>query len=201
MPGSYTARLVLIRVGGETKPTETKPVETVFEQPFEIRPDPRLSAPAADLAEQAELLLALREDLERSHDLLRKVREIRAQAKDLAGRAERLEKPEVKEPAKALADRMTTIEEKVTNPKIKAGQDSLNFTPKLDFQIAALAGYVDSADAKPPKAAHERRRQLVAELDAVEREFDAAVAMELAAFNAAVEAAKIPPVAVIPKKK
>ncbi len=201
LPGSYTARLVLIRVGGETKPTETKPVETVFEQRFEIRPDPRLSAPAADLAEQAELLLALREDLERSHDLLRKVREIRAQAKDLAGRAERLEKPEVKEPAKALTDRMTTIEEKVTNPKIKAGQDSLNFTPKLDFQIAALAGYVDSADAKPPKAAHERRRQLAAELDAVEREFDAAVAMELAAFNAAVEAAKIPPVAVIPKKK
>ena len=211
LPGSYTVRLVVVRKDGdaktggakpgETKTTDSKPVEAVFEQAFEIRSDPRLTAPAADLAEQAALLLALRDDLERSHDLLRKVRETRAQAKDLAGRAERLGRAEVKEPAKALTDRLTAVEEKITNPKIKAGQDSLNFTPKLDFQIAALAGYVDSADARPPKAAHERRKQLIAELDAVERELDDAVGKELAAFNDAVEKAKIPPVTVMPKKK
>jgi hypothetical protein len=196
LPGAYTARLVL-NPGSK----DDKSPEKVLEQPFEVRPDPRPVAPAADLAEQSTLLLELRGDLERSLDLLRKVRETRSQAKDVASRAERLGKTEVAAPAKALTKKLTALEEKITNPKIKASQDSLNFTPKLDFQIAALASYVDSADAKPPKASYERRQQLLAELDAAEKEFDGVVAGELAAFNRAVEGAKIPPVAVLPPKK
>lgn len=196
LPGAYTARLVL-NPGSK----DEKSPEKALEQPFEVRPDPRPVAPAADLAEQSALLLALRGDLERSLDLVRKVRETRSQAKDLASRAGRLGKTEVAAPAKALTEKLTALEEKITNPKIKASQDSLNFTPKLDFQIAALASYVDSADAKPPKASYERRVQLLAELDAAEKEFDGVVAGELAAFNRAVEGAKVPPVAVLPPMK
>jgi len=196
LPGTYTVRLVLNRGSKDGKSPEK-----AFEQAFEVKPDPRLSAPAADLAEQSELLLALRGDLERTHDLLRTVRETRAQAKDLAGRAERLGKKEIAAPAKALTEKLTALEEKLTNPKIKASQDSLNFEPKLDFQIAALAAYVDSADAKPPSASQARRKELLAGLDAAGKELDAIRAGELAAFNRAVEEAKIPPVAVLPPKK
>ncbi|MFI5181979.1 MAG: glycosyl hydrolase [Thermoanaerobaculia bacterium] len=196
LPGNYTARLVLNP--GSKNPTSP---ERVFELPFEVRSDPRLAAPAADLAEQSELLMALRDDLERSHDLLRQVRETRSQAKDLAERAERLGKKEIAAPTKVLTDKLTTLEEKITNPKIKASQDSLNFQPKLDFQIAALAAYVDSTDAKPPKASYARRKELLTELESAEKEFDGIRSGELSAFNRAVEDAKIPPVAILPPRK
>ncbi|HQR45144.1 MAG TPA: glycosyl hydrolase [Thermoanaerobaculia bacterium] len=192
IPGSYTVRLV-------TK-AGTKE-EKVLEQSVAVTPDPRGTAPEADLRAQYDLLMSLRGDLERSHDLLRKIRETRAQAKELAARADRLGKTSLKEPEKALAAKLTALEETIINPKIKANQDTLNFTPKLDFQIAALAGYVDSADAKPTAASYARRAELVARLDAVSREFDGVVANELAAFNRAVEAAGIPPVAVLPKPR
>ena len=192
IPGSYTVRLV---TGAGTKE------EKVLQQGFSVIPDPRGIAPEADLRAQYELLLLIRGDLERSHDLLRKIRETRAQAKELAGRAERLGKTALEKPEKALSAKLTALEEKIINPRIKANQDTLNFTPKLDFQIAALAGFVDSADAKPTAASFARRMELVAQLDAASKEFDTVVGNELAAFNRAVEDAGIPPVAVLPKKK
>jgi photosystem II stability/assembly factor-like uncharacterized protein len=196
LPGAYTARLVLYP-GSQ----DAKNPEKLFDQPFEVKPDPRHIAPDADLAAQSALLLSLRGDLERALDLLRKVRETRSEVKEVASRAERLGKTEVAAPAKMLMEKLTALEEKITNPKIKASQDSLNFTPKLDFQIAALASYVDSADAKPPEASYARRAELVAQLDADEKEFDGVVAGGLAAFNRVVERAQIPPVAVLPPKK
>jgi hypothetical protein len=192
IPGSYTVRLVTMAGTKEEK---------VLEQGFSVTPDPRGTAPEADLGAQYELLLAIRGDLERSHDLLRKIRETRAQAKELAGRADRLGKTSLADPEKALSEKLTALEEKIINPKIKANQDTLNFTPKLDFQIAALAGFVDSADAKPTASSFARRAELVAQLDAVSTEFDGIVSAELAAFNKAVGEAGIPPVVVLPKKK
>ena len=192
IPGVYTVRLVT-RAGTKE--------EKVLEQNFSVTPDPRGTAPEADLRAQYDLLLALRGDLERSHDLLRKIRETRAQAKELAARADRLGKTSLADPEKALSAKLTALEEKIINPKIKATQDTLNFTPKLDFQIAALAGFVDSADAKPTASSFARRAELAGELEAVSKEFDGIVGNDLAAFNRAVEEAGIPPVVVLPKKK
>ena len=196
LPGTYTVRLVLT-----PQRRDGKSGASTFETAFEVTSDPRLTAPAADLAEQSALLLALRGDLERSHDLLRSVRETRAQTKDLAERADRLGKKEVAAPAKALTDALTALEERITNPKIKASQDSLNFQPKLDFQLAALAAFVDSADARPPKASYDRQKELLSFLEAAEKEWDGIRSRELAAFNRTVEEAKIPPVVVLPPKK
>ncbi len=192
IPGRYSVRLV---TGAGTKD------EKVLEQPFEIVPDPNVKAPAADLEEQYALLLALRDDLERAHDVLRRVRETRDQAKALAAKAERLGQKALADPEKALSAKLTAIEEKIINPKIQANQDTLNFTPKLDFQFSGLAAYVGSADAKPPAAALERRKELVAQLDAIQQEFDALVAADLAAFNKAASDAAIPAVAILPKEK
>ncbi|HUM02310.1 MAG TPA: hypothetical protein VL084_08490, partial [Thermoanaerobaculia bacterium] len=118
-----------------------------------------------------------------------------------AARADRLGKTSLADPEKALSAKLTALEEKIINPKIKATQDTLNFTPKLDFQIAALAGFVDSADAKPTASSFARRAELAGELEAVSKEFDGIVGNDLAAFNRAVEEAGIPPVVVLPKKK
>ncbi|MCM2257194.1 MAG: glycosyl hydrolase, partial [Vicinamibacteria bacterium] len=192
IPGTYTVRLVT---------AAGTPQEKAHEQSFAVTADPRATASATDLQEQYELLLALRGDIERAHDLLRRIRETREQAKAMTAKAGRLGQTALAEPEKALSAKLTLLEEKIINPKIKANQDTLNFTPKLDFQFSGLAAYVGSADAKPPVASYARRKELLAQLDAVQKDFDALVAADLAAFNKVIADAAIPPVAILPKKE
>ena len=185
-PGTYTARLT---AGGQT-----------YEQKFEVRPHPAGFATAADLKAQYDLLAAIRDSLSQTHTTVLEIRDIRAQATDLGQRAERLGKGNsLSVRAKALAEELTAVEEKLTNPQIKANEDDLNYEPKLDHDFSDLAGIVSSADARPTPASVKYYALLQSKLAAIEAEYRSIVEHDLAAFNAAVEAAKLPPVAPAPK--
>jgi photosystem II stability/assembly factor-like uncharacterized protein len=186
-PGTYTARLT---VGSQT-----------FNQTFEVRPHPgALYASAADLKAQYDLLAGIRDALTETHETVLKVRDVRTQANEIGARAERLGKgDELAEKAAALATKLTAIEDELTNPNIIADEDDLNYEPKLDHDFTALAGVVASADAKPTPSSVTYFGVLKTKLDAIVARFKRLEDTDVAAFNRAVEEAKILPVVAAPQ--
>jgi photosystem II stability/assembly factor-like uncharacterized protein len=184
-PGTYRVRL--------------KKGETVLTESFEIRPHPEHHVTTADLAKQADFLREIRDRITDTHQAVLRIRDVKAQAREVAVRAEKLGKKEpVAAKAKALTDKLTAIEEKLVNPKIKASQDILNFVPALDHQFVGIATAAGSADGAPRAAEREYYAELKAKLDAILSEMNGVFGKDLADFNAAVRDAGIPPVSVLP---
>ncbi len=185
-PGMYTAKLV---AGGHT-----------YEQKFEVRPHPAGYATAADLKAQYDLLASIRDSLSQAHTLVLEIRDVRAQATALGERAQRLGKgDDLALRAKALSEKLTAVEEEITNPRIKADEDDLIYEPKLDHDLTDLAGIVASADARPTTAFVKYYDLLRGRLAAIGAQYRAIVDKDVAGFNEAVEAARLPPVVPAPK--
>ena len=106
----------------------------------------------------------------------------------------------LKKRAAAIGEKLTAVEEKLTNPNIKSDEDDLNYEPKLDHDFTYLAGIVASADAKPTAAS-------VAYYDLLKGQARRDRARSIGRFStetwptsiAAVEEAKLPRVAPAPK--
>jgi len=181
-PGSYKVRL---KVGDVTV------AETI-----EVRPHPAGYATAEDLKAQYDLLKAIRDRLSETHETVLKLRDLKSQIEALGDRAQRLGKGDsLQKRASALANRLTAIEEKLTNPRIKADEDDLNYEPQLDHDWTYLAGVVSEADARPTPASVKYYELLKSRLQAITTEFQGVLDGEVASFNKSVEEAKIPPVA------
>ena len=115
-------------------------------------------------------------------------------------RAERMGKGDaLKKKAAELSDKLTVVEEKLTNPKIVADEDDLNYEPRLDHDWTYLAAIVASADAKPTPSSTQYYALLKQRLDAIQAELQTILDQDLKGFNAAVAEAQIPPVAAAPK--
>jgi photosystem II stability/assembly factor-like uncharacterized protein len=185
-PGSYTVRL---RKG-----------ESVLTQRIDVRPHPELRISEADLAAQAAFLRDVRDRIGDTHQAVVRIRDVKAQTKEVASRAEKLGKKEpVGAKATALTEKLTAIEEQLVNPKLRSSQDVLNFTPALDHQFVGVASSAASADGAPRPAEREYLAELTAKLDALLAETNAVFERDLAGFNAAVQDAGIPPVSVLPR--
>ncbi len=185
-PGTYKVRLT---VGGASY-TET----------IEVKPHPAGFATAADLKAQYDLLKAIRDRLSETHEMVLRIRDTRAQLREIGDRAERLGRGDaLKKQGEALAEKLTSVEEELTNPRIVADEDDLNYEPKLDHDWVYLAAIVASADAKPTAASVAYYAVLNGRLDAAKAELQAILDRDLKSFNKAVEEAKIPPVAPAPQ--
>ncbi len=187
-PGTYKVRL-------------TKG-DTVLTESFEIRPHPEHHVTAADLAKQAAFLRDIRDRITDTHEAVVRIRDVKAQLKEMATRAEKLGKKEpVSTKAKALTEKLEAIETKLVNPKLKAPEDVLNFAPALDHQFVGIATAAGSADGAPRPVEQEYYAELKAKLDTLLSEMNGLLGKDLADFNAAVRDAGIPPVAVLPIEK
>jgi photosystem II stability/assembly factor-like uncharacterized protein len=180
-PGAYTVRL---RVGTQT-----------FEEQASVLPNPRVAAAAADLERQARLLAAIHARLAETHELVRRIRDLETGVHDQAERAARLGKAGAfQQRARELTAKLDRAAEQLWNPELQADEDSLVYTPKLDFQFAALAGVLATADAKPTAAEERRFADLDAQLAALRGALRAIWETDLPAFNQALEAQGVPPV-------
>jgi len=186
-PGTYTVRLT---VDGKS-----------YTQPIEVRPHPAGFATAADLKAQYDLLKAIRDRLSETHDTVLAIRDVRGQVEEIGARAERLGKGDaLAKQASAIAAKLTAVEEQLTNPLIVADEDDLNYEPRLDHDWVYLAAIVASADAKPLTSSVQYYDLLKGRLDAVKTEYQTILGTDVKAFNQAVVAAGVPPVAPAPKK-
>lgn len=175
-PGPYTVRLT---AAGSTTTA-----------PLEVRPNPSIAVPAADVAAQYAFLNAIRADVETIHDALRQIKDLKDQAKQYARRSAAAGRGDTLTPlAEAVTKAFEPIEAALYNPGLRTSQDSLNFLPKLDFQFTALAGMADTADVKPTVAARQRYDELKAKLTAELERVGGVIKKEVAAFNA--EAARL----------
>ena len=129
-----------------------------------------------------------------------KIRDVRTQVKDLGERAERLGKGDgLQKQAAGLAEKLTALELELTNPEIKADEDSLNYEPKLDHDFAYLAAVVAASDRRPTAGSNEMYRQLKGRLDAVIARFEALLASDVPEFSRAAEEIRLPRIAPAPK--
>jgi len=187
-PGRYRVR---VKVGSETR-----------EAPFEVQSNPSLKVPAEDLKAQADFLHAVRDDLLALNAAVRRIKDTKLQLAGLQKRADAIGKGEgLKAKTEALAKTLSGIADELYNPNIRTSQDSLNFLPKLDFQISGVGGMSDGADARPTAAARARHKELQGQLKEILGRLDVVLSRDLGALNKAVADAGIPPVIVVPVEK
>jgi photosystem II stability/assembly factor-like uncharacterized protein len=191
VPGDYQVRLT---VGDH--------VETA---PFRVLPDPRSKSTPADLAAQLGFLLEVRDKLDATHDAIRRIRETREQLetmrKRLPGETDEKSKG-VREAAKALAGKLTAVEEALYQTKNRSSQDPLNFPVRLNDKLNALAASAAQGDYRPTEQAVQVKSQLIAAIDAELSKLDEIWKRDLPAFNEQARTAGVPAVIVpVPRLK
>ncbi len=189
------------KVGAGTYTVRLSAAGQVLTSPLEVRPKPGDRTTAADLAAQYDLLLAIRDRLSDTHRAVLEIRDTRGQLLDLGARAERLGKgAALKARADLLAGKLTALEHELTNPDIRADEDSLNYEPKLDHDWTFLAAAVGASDSRPTAGSAAYYGVLKERLDGILSRWRSVLSSEVAAFGAEVEALKLPRVAPAPPK-
>jgi len=163
--------------------------------------DPRTSATQADLDEQFQFLIRIRDRVTQANDAVTRIRAIR---RDVEGALQRLRgagaavpkaaADSVRALAKTIVDELTSAEEGIYQTRNRSNQDPLNYPIRLNNKIAALAGVVGGADAKPTHQAYQVFEELSAALQVQLDRVDAVVGNRIPAFNAAVGALALPAV-------
>jgi photosystem II stability/assembly factor-like uncharacterized protein len=179
LPGTYSVRL---HVNGQT-----------YTQPLTVVRDPRSKASPADLKEQFDFLMRIREKTSQANDAVKTIRNVKAQLADRSKRIPADKSAAFSSAATELANRLSSIEGEIYQVKNQSSQDPLNYPIKLNNKIAALSGVVGGGDAKPTSQSYVVFNDLSAQLD---RQLSAMrdVLAGLPTINATLTAAGLPPI-------
>ncbi|HVS62054.1 MAG TPA: glycosyl hydrolase [Thermoanaerobaculia bacterium] len=184
LPGEYQIRLS----SGDWSQSQTLRVDRW----------PHLPATDEELAEQYELGRRVAGRLDEIFDAIVEIRDLKSQAQGITGRMKKagIEDEELPKMAEELGEKLSAVEEELTQVKSKSGQDPLNFPPQIDNQYVELYAYVVASNHRPPAAAHERLADLDPELDELLGQMRSIVETDVAAFNAKADELDIPALAV-----
>lgn len=170
IPGTYKARLT---VNGKSVETE-----------FEILKDPRTSGTPADIKEQFDFLISVRDKLSETNNAVKKIRTAREQinrvTEPMKGKEEM---KDVTELAKTMLDEMKKIEEALYQTKNRSGQDPLNFPVRLNNKLAALSGEAENSDYKPTAQVKAVYTEITGKIDEQLRALDAIFKTKVPQFN------------------
>jgi hypothetical protein len=119
-----------------------------YEQPFEIRKDPRVKASDADLRAQFDLMVDLRDRFSEVADTVIRIREVRAKLDGC--RAELPEDSRVK--VDGILEQFRQIEGILTIWMGSQAHPMMWSPPGLTEKLSSLSGAVGAADAKPTKS-------------------------------------------------
>lgn len=153
------------------------------ETAFSITKDPRWEATDADLQAQYDLSSKAASEMNRIHLVIRKIKSIRNQANDVISRAGETKGALLKSAAKTLNEKLTALENQLTQTKSKAGQDPINYPPMFDEQWNWFLQLLNRQDAKPNQGAYELYADLKNQSDQYMAQFDSIMATELKTFN------------------
>jgi hypothetical protein len=95
---------------------------------------------------------------------------------------------------KALRDSISSVEDSLYQTKNRAGQDPLNFPIRLNNQLGALNGFVQSGERRPTKQSYEIYDILAGKTAAEMRRLKYAETVMLPRVNAALKAAGQEPI-------
>ncbi len=171
VPGTYKVKL-------------TKGEDTQI-QSFEVLKDPRWKTISVnDLQEQFDLQVKAGEKFSLSHKLIKKVRDIREQVKNISSRAGKAGfSKDIKTAAEKLEKKLDSLEEDLIQTKNESDQDPINYQVKLDNQLAYLYSAVHSQDSKPTQAIFDRFKDLNEQLTKAEVIFKSLLENEIKDFE------------------
>ena len=180
-PGTYTVTLTL----GDEKSS----------QKLTVLKDPHSSGTEADIQAQTQLVASLREEMNALAASANQLESIRAQVaalekelgSDDTGKA-------IRKAADELADKLTTVENKVLQLKATGrGQDDVRWPPMLVQKIVYLADEVgSSSDFAPTTQQVAVAEQLKQQGEQFEQEYQQILAKDLGPFNAMLREKNIP---------
>lgn len=177
LPGAHTVQM---RVNGQS-----------YTQPLTIVKDPRSTATAADLREQFDFLIRVRDKTSQANDAVRTIRNLKAQLSDRAPKMPANKQAAFSRAVDAITERLSAVESEIYQVKNQSGQDPLNYPIRLNNKIAALAGVAGGADAKPTSQLYTVYNDLSAQLDRQLQAMRGAL-VTLPAINASLKAAGLP---------
>ncbi len=167
LPGDYQARLT---VDGRAQT-----------QPFAIRKHPLRATSDADLKEQFDLALQIRDKVSEANNAVIQIRSLKQQA---AERVAKSSDPGLKAAADRLTKNLSAVEEEIYQVRNQSGQDPLNFPIKINNRLASLLRVVTTGDGKPIANAYPIFKDLTGELKVQTDRLQRVVATDLPAFNA-----------------
>ncbi|MGH9818389.1 MAG: glycosyl hydrolase, partial [Candidatus Acidiferrales bacterium] len=158
LPGKYTVRL---NVAGKS-----------YTAPLEVRMDPRVTTPMADLQKQFALLMDLRKLIGDTHAGVLEIRAAREQLGDLRkrlgngnGNGDGSAIKELSSATLAIEKKMAPLEAELIEVLAKSSQDMCNYPAKLSSKIGWLDNVVDSADTAPTQQSLELYKEFRARAD------------------------------------
>jgi len=182
-PGTYRIRMA----AGEWSETRT----------LELRRDPRLeNVTRSDLREQFDLMVRVRALLTRTHDAIRRIRDVREQLESISGRLSESGRRELAGRADTLASDLTAVEEVLIQTENESSQDPINYPPRIDNQIAYLYSHLSGAYGRPTEGSRTRFRDLQEELEPTMDRVDELLEERVPAYNRALTEGGVDPVMV-----
>ena len=151
LPGTYAVRLA---VNGQS-----------YTQPLTIVKDPRSTATDADLKEQFDFLMRIRDKTSQANDAVKTIRNLKSQLADRAKRMPADKRAAFSSVANDLSNKLSAVEGEIYQVRNQSSQDPLNYPIKLNNKIAALSGVVGGTDAKPTAQSYTVFNDLSAQLD------------------------------------
>jgi uncharacterized protein YukE len=133
---------------------------------FEVLKDPRLTEVSQqDLVAQYELTTQVREKIHTIHNAVRSIRSVRDQMKNIVKLAKKAGiEGDFQETVDSIDEKLTAVEEELIQTQNEAGQDPLNFPPKIDNQYVYLYGHLNGDYGRPTTGSFQRFEDLNAEL-------------------------------------
>ncbi len=152
-PGNYQVRML---VNGRQIAT----------RPFRLMRDPRArDVTPADLAEQFNLLLRIRNRVSDANDAVKTIRYVRQEIAERQRRLSGADAEAVRTLATPMLTELSSVEDSIYQTRNRSNQDPLNYPIRLNNKIAALMGVVGSSDNKPTAQSYEVFNRLSAQLD------------------------------------
>ncbi len=171
--------------------------DDVVTRSFEVRPDPRRNATAAQYAAQDAFVAEAQEMVRELYRSIVRLRSVREQVGDVVARAADTEHADtVAAVGDSLQARITAWEEELVQPDQRTFQDVINYLNQLDAQILALVGSVDGTEPPVTEGARARLGDLAAMWEAHADTRDVILDEELAAFEALLRELGLPHVIV-----
>jgi hypothetical protein len=187
-PGTYQVRLTV----GESSLTES----------VEIEKDPRIPATDADLREQFDFLIRIRDRVSEANDAVKRIRDIRGQMDGAVKRAEgQPYADEISEEAETIKAALSEVENEIYQTKNRSRQDPLNFPIRLNNKIAGLTGVVGSTDAKPTQQSYDVFEDLSSQLQVQLDRLNEIIETDIPRFNALIAQHSVPAVIIREEKE
>ena len=152
---------------------------------FDVVKEVGVPASDADLQEQFDLLITIRDKVSATHKAINQMRDVRAQLKGWRERLAGLDSASgIIEAAAALEDQVLTVEKELMVPDTRKGwSDMINSGVRMATQLATLSENVALGDYKPADYEYEAFDEIAADIDGVADKFKEIVDGDMAEFN------------------